>query len=98
MKPEDKARQRIDQLFTQAGWLVQDYGAHNIAAGPGVAVREFPLTTGFADYLLYADAKVIGVAEAKKEGSTLREGLPNPIFTRGTPPAYLPSTSQLAEL
>ena len=71
MKPEDKARQRIDALFAQAGWLVQDYGAHNIAAGPGVAVREYPLTTGFADYLLYADAKVIGVVEAKKEGATL---------------------------
>lgn len=69
MKPEDKARQRIDHQFTQAGWLVQDYGAHDITKP--VAVREFPLTTGFADYLLYADAKVIGVVEAKKEGSTL---------------------------
>ena len=30
----------------------------NIMAGVGVAVREFPLKTGFADYLLYADGKV----------------------------------------
>jgi type I restriction enzyme R subunit len=37
----------------------------NIMAGVGVAVREFPLKTGFADYLLYADGKVIGLAEAK---------------------------------
>jgi type I restriction enzyme R subunit len=71
MTPEAKARERIDRLFAQTGWLVQDYGAHNIAAGPGVAVREFPLTTGFADYMLYAGAKVIGVAEAKQEGHTL---------------------------
>src|SRR4051812_34940206 len=55
MKPEDKARQRIDHILAQAGWLVQDYGARNIAAATGVAIREFPLTTGFADYLLYAD-------------------------------------------
>src|SRR5215211_5228415 len=94
MKPEDKARQRIDPLFGQAGWLVQDYGAHNIAAGPGVAVREFPLTTGFADYMLYAGAKVVGVAEAKPEGHTLTgvetqsgkylDGLPKNL------PAFLP--------
>ena len=100
MKPEDKARQRIDRQFAQAGWLVQDYGAHNIAAGPGVAVREFPLTTGFADYLLYADAKVIGVVEAKKEGATLTgvetqsgkylEGLPRglPCHRRPLPFSY----------
>ena len=43
----------------------------NIFAAQGVAVREFPLTTGSADYLLYADAKVIGVVEAKPEGFTL---------------------------
>lgn len=43
----------------------------NISAGLGVAVREFPLTSGFADYLLYADGKAIGVLEAKPEGHTL---------------------------
>ena len=43
----------------------------NISAGLGVAVREFPLTTGEADYLLYADGKAIGVVEAKPEGHTL---------------------------
>ncbi len=40
----------------------------NITAGLGVAVREFPLSTGFADYMLYADAKAIGSVEAKPEG------------------------------
>jgi len=43
----------------------------NIMAGPGVAIREFPLKTGFADYLLYAGGKAIGVVEAKPEGHTL---------------------------
>ncbi len=51
--------------------MVQDYRQMNISAGLGVAVREFPLTTGDADYLLYADAKAIGVIEAKPEGHTL---------------------------
>jgi type I restriction enzyme, R subunit len=58
----------------------------NISAGLGVAVREFPLTTGFADYMLYADGKAIGVVEAKPVGQSLvgidtqtgkyRDGLP----------------------
>lgn len=42
-----------------------------VSAGPGVAVREFPLTTGDADYMLYADARAIGVVEAKPKGHTL---------------------------
>src|SRR5262245_32778012 len=51
MTPEEKARQRIDRQLEQAGWLVQDYADMNISAGP-VAVREFPLRTGEADYML----------------------------------------------
>lgn len=43
----------------------------NISAGLGVAVREFPLSTGEADYLLYADGRAIGVVEAKPEGFPL---------------------------
>ena len=69
--PEQKARQSIDRQLAETGWLVQDYRAMNLSAGPGVAVREFPLTTGEADYLLYADGRVIGVIEAKPEGNTL---------------------------
>jgi type I restriction enzyme R subunit len=71
MTPEQKARQQIDRQLEQAGWIVQDYRQMNISAGPGVAVREFPLTTGAADYMLYADRKAIGVVEAKPEGHTL---------------------------
>ncbi len=57
----------------------------------GVAIREFPLEPGhgFADYLLYVDAKACGVIEAKKAGATLTgveaqsaryaQGLPNSL-------------------
>ncbi len=69
--PEDIARHRIDSMLIQCGWLVQDYTAMNISAGTGVAIREFPLQTGFADYLLYAEGKAIGVIEAKPENYTL---------------------------
>ena len=40
-------------------------------AGRGVAVREFQLKTGPADYLLFVDGAVVGVIEAKKVGETL---------------------------
>ncbi|MEJ8840101.1 type I restriction endonuclease subunit R [Ramlibacter sp. AN1133] len=71
--PEARARLTIDALLAAAGWAVQDVAAVNLHASPGVALREFPLNTGFgcADYLLYVDGKACGVIEAKKQGATL---------------------------
>ena len=69
--PEQKARKKIDRQMEECGWIVQDIRDMNISAGTGVAIREFPLKTGFADYLLYANGKAIGVIEAKPEGHTL---------------------------
>lgn len=73
MTPEANARKTIDALLVQAGWHVCAMHDANIHAARGVALREFPLNTGFgfADYLLYIDGKAAGVIEAKKEGSTL---------------------------
>lgn len=71
MTPEQKAREHIDYQLTQAGWLVQDRREMNITAGSGVAIRDFPLATGHADYMLYVDARSIGVIEAKPKGHTL---------------------------
>lgn len=71
MKPEEKARQEIDQLLELAGWKVQDYRELNLGASLDVAVREFPLKSGTADYLLFVDRKPVGVVEAKPKGTTL---------------------------
>ncbi|HJT78721.1 MAG TPA: DEAD/DEAH box helicase family protein, partial [Gemmataceae bacterium] len=60
-----------DRQLAQCGWVVQDYADMDLSAGPGVAVREFPLRTGTADYLLYAEGRAIGAAEAKPEGHPL---------------------------
>ena len=57
--PEQQARQNIDRQFDQCGWIVQDHADMNISAALGIAIREFPLTTGSADYMLYADGKTI---------------------------------------
>lgn len=43
----------------------------NLYAGSGVAVREFYLNTGEADYLLFTNRKAVGVVEAKPFGTTL---------------------------
>ena len=69
--PEERAREEIDALLTGAGWIVQDRHTTNLSAGPGIAVREFPLATGEADYLLFVDRKAIGAIEAKKAGVPL---------------------------
>lgn len=71
MKPEEKARKEIDKQLKIAGWKVQDYNELNLGASPGVAVREFPLQSGYADYLLFEDRKPVGVLEAKPQGTTL---------------------------
>jgi type I restriction enzyme R subunit len=71
VKPEEEARKKIDQLLTKAGWNVQDYKKINLGASSGVVVRDFPLKTGEADYLLFLDRKAAGAIEAKPEGTTL---------------------------
>src|ERR1700682_1602422 len=69
--PEQKARQEIDAKLVASGWLVQSRGDLDLSAGRGIAVREFPMKSGFgfADYLLYVDRKAVGAVEAKAEGT-----------------------------
>ena len=71
--PEDLARQEIDRLLTQAGWVVCNPDDANILAHHGVAIRAVPLKSGhgYADYLLYVDGRAAGVIEAKAHGTTL---------------------------
>jgi type I restriction enzyme, R subunit len=102
VNPEQRAREEIDRLLTAAGWGVQRVDQANLHAARGVAIREFPLEPGhgFADYLLYVDAKACGVIEAKRAGATLTgveaqsaryaQGLPSalPAWHRPLPFAY----------
>ena len=66
MSPEECARLVIDEKLMQAGWVIQDLNALNLAAGLGVAVREFPTSTGPADYALFVEGRPVGVVEAKR--------------------------------
>jgi type I restriction enzyme, R subunit len=69
--PEARARSLIDRQLQAAGWLLQNREEFNRRVGRGVAVREFPLPAGEADYLLFIDGRAAGVIEAKKAGTTL---------------------------
>lgn len=70
---EARARVLIDRQLTDAGWSVQGKKSMNLFASQGVALREVTLKPGHgrADYLLYVDQHVVGVIEAKREGTTL---------------------------
>lgn len=70
---EARARVLIDRQLGQAGWSVQDKKSMNLFASQGVAVREVTLKPGHgrADYLLYVHQHVVGVIEAKPEGTPL---------------------------
>lgn len=67
MTPEEKARCVIDDKLRQSGWVVQDLQRLNLSVSLGVAVREFPTSTGEVDYALFVDGKPVGVVEAKRE-------------------------------
>jgi type I restriction enzyme R subunit len=71
MQPEALARQKIDELLRAAGWTIQNRADFDRTAALGVAVREFALPSGEADYLLFIDGRAAGVVEAKKSGDTL---------------------------
>src|SRR3989338_7940736 len=65
--PEQKARDNIDALLKQAGWVVQSAKKIDLNAGLGQAVREYQTDISPADYVLFVDKKAVGVIEAKRE-------------------------------
>src|SRR5215467_3199968 len=70
--PEVFAREKIDPLLEDCGWLLQNRSTINLSASRGVALREALLKgRDEVDYLLFVDGKAIGTVEAKPEGHTL---------------------------
>lgn len=65
--PEQEARDQIDDMLTQAGWIVQSKNEVDISVAKGVAVREYQTDAGPADYVLFVDRKPVGIIEAKRE-------------------------------
>ncbi len=94
--PEQKARLQIDAQLSAAGWLVQNREDLDLTAGPGIAVREFPLKSGhgFADYLLYVNRKACGAIEAK--AAKYAEGLPDNLPAHHRPLPFLFESKSLS--
>jgi type I restriction enzyme, R subunit len=70
--PEELAREQIDKILADCGWIIQSRNTINLSAGRGVAIREALLKDrDEVDYLLFVDGKAIGTVEAKPEGYTL---------------------------
>lgn len=66
MLPEETARQVIDRKLVLSGWVIQNMTQLNLSAALGVAVREFPTSTGEVDYALFIAGIPVGVVEAKR--------------------------------
>src|SRR6266571_2277400 len=70
--PEELAREKIDKLLADCGWILQNRSTINLSASRGIAIREALLKDrDEVDYLLFVDGKAIGTVEAKPEGFTL---------------------------
>ncbi len=67
MTPEERARLVIDEKLRQSGWVIQSLKELNLSVSLGIAVREFPTSTGDVDYALFLSGTPIGVVEAKRE-------------------------------
>ena len=70
--PEQIARDNIDRQLLACGWIIQDKKSFNLAAGLGIAIREYQTDIGPADYVLFVDKKPVGIIEAKREEEGVR--------------------------
>src|SRR5262245_22454688 len=70
--PEELAREKIDKILADCGWIIQNRNTINLSADRGIAIREALLKDrDEVDYLLFVDGKAIGTVESKPEGYTL---------------------------
>lgn len=70
--PEQLARDEIDRQLMACGWIIQNKKTFNLAAGVGIAIREFQTGVGPADYILFVNQKPVGLIEAKREEEGVR--------------------------
>jgi type I restriction enzyme R subunit len=70
---EQRARVLIDKQLSASGWFVCDVAELDLIHHPASAVREVRMKRGHGqvDYLLYVDRMIVGVIEAKPEGTSL---------------------------
>lgn len=84
--PEQIARDKIDEMLRQSGWVIQDKSKLNLNECNGIAVREYQTDIGPADYVLFVDKKPVGIIEAKRkeEGQRLASEVENQSIAYAT--------------
>lgn len=90
LKPEEKARKKIDKLLFTAGWDVITRNQYSDIYN-GCAVCEGLLKGNLeADYLLFVGGKVIGVLEAKRQEKKLSVDVAQQAqkYTKSVPDRY----------
>ena len=99
--PEELAREKIDALLMQCGWILQNRSTINLSASRGVAIREALLKDrDEVDYLLFVDGKGIGTTKRRRQRqppATQRDcaGNRNYLHGPGTGITNLPSFSAM---
>ena len=75
-KESDTRKMKINPMLAAAGWNVVSYDKKKGLNGyNNCAVKEYPTDFGPADYALCTGGKILGVVEAKKEGSSIQSVL-----------------------
>lgn len=91
MKPEEKARIKIDQMFEDAGWKVvdRDFYTPTLTAA---AIREGLLEGNReADYFLFINGMAVGILEAKRKEVDVASEIvceQAELYARGVPECY----------
>ena len=70
--PEQIARDKIDEMLIEAGWVVQSKKQIDLSVNIGVVIREYQTDVGPADYVLFVEKKPVGIIEAKREEEGVR--------------------------
>lgn len=71
--PEQKAREKIDRMFQDAGWTVVSRKERTDRINAMAVKEELLIGNLEADYYLYLDGKAIGVLEAKRAENPLED-------------------------
>ncbi len=91
MKPEEAAREKIDQMLRAAGWQIVDRMDYSPTMN-AVAIREGLLNGNReADYFLMLGGKAFGVLEAKKASVNVSSQIVTDqayMYARGVPDCY----------
>lgn len=66
LTPEQQAREKIDQRLQNSGWDVQNKDSIDFSASEGVAIREYRMDSGPADYISFVNKRPAAVIEAKR--------------------------------